>query len=917
MRSLACSLRAGAALLGRAAPLHSHSPRFLREPTCRRLPEGYSAAVRAGGASPLACHRWYPPPLQAARPVLAAWRPADTASHPTHPTMGVTPRWTLPAVARQMVLLLHLLLLAPVMAFPVCAQRLTQPFPVGNLSHVGSLQRMPELQCFLPLHTDTLNASIDDVHFKRGNGSCTAPVVNVGEVLDAQVGKAVEERSTNWLLRNDRSLPRRVRGLAETWPEGRSSSSWFLPPERESDGQSTTDFEAVTGRPIDPLNRYRALIAGYLTLKRNSDSGEVLRVSGKYEVLAVTSVTRAVCLRSDCSDLTAVDTTGLGACSSSTCDGYGPPNWLDMDDPEDALTIVTHTATEGGSAETMPVSAVHSSFLGLGRAAMVREGWLPRPTWSLTSALNIWLYTSPGRTPEEMGGGQGVQVAPHWTLNGGANASTTGNGSNWLAKVAFVLCQEPVPKYLDKELLCKGVPQQKPVDEEVMYNKKAYRTRDRFGRKSAVAEWAVIPARGERSSVENCTSLNILNLTTHENATQLTEPLWLAGAAAREINGASPEEVALAGRLGRCSVPVPVDIATWRLRQYARERRRDVADEVVDDLTSGRREGVDAPDDAFSRSEAFVTGFLVALTAIGAITFVPNDPNWKSKRDVARFFVTITVGLGSVASFGLLYWKERKGERWIASLTHKAIAVNFSNTTIECYGLPTTCSGSELGLRGTSVFLSETLAVVTTNGYRPHKVLLLAWVALGIYIIVVSAIFVGMLARSRGRLRTPNAKNGGGADKEGGGKPLQPQAQGKSVANGGPPRVSPWVPPFGVYTMLVGAAFLAMLNRSRLLKKKDNHGRGACKDGGDKPQARGKPLVNGGPPLLPLWGSPSTGTGSTSSADASDVSTSSADAADVAAPGRPLGVHRQQSAQRLRRAPAKADDNVEAGPPSS
>lgn len=117
------------------------------------------------------------------------------------------------------------------------------------------------------------------------------------------------------------------------------------------------------------------------------------------------------------------------------------------------------------------------------------------------------------------------------------------------------------------------------------------------------------------------------------------------------------------------------------------------------------------------------------------------------------------VGFGSVAAFGLLYWKERKGARWISNATYKRLHVEFSNTTWQCRGLPDECTlpnadVAQGGLEGTSVKLSETLAVVTANGYRPLLVLLLACGAATVYSIIVAAALSAQLARERSRKGT-------------------------------------------------------------------------------------------------------------------------------------------------------------------
>lgn len=668
---------------------------------------------------------------------------------------------------------LLLLLLAATPPLLVSAQGGFLPFPTGDPPQMGSLQRLPELQCFHPSNRPPAVASLNGTTLTRGPTTCAAPIVDVGEVIAAKAGTAVDDRSTHWLITGDPSVSQQVRGMAAEPRDGRFARlSWWVRPEFDLDGRSTGDFDAFTGRSATELDKYRGLVISALTLQRNTDSGEVQRVSGKYEVLTVSSVTRAVCLHADCSDLTAVDTTGRGACSSSESDDTKEDLGVGG---EDALSVVTHT-TEGGLP--LPVSAVQRGFLGLGRAVMVRGGWLPNPKWDLTATLHSWLDSYPVPVPDKLGGANSTDPSK-WALNASAGAS------DWLAKVAFVLCKEPVPQYLDKELLCEGIQQADPDVEEVTYDKKKYR-QDQSSKKGAFAGWAIVPARGERLSVDNCTTFGASNWSMPAPA----EPLWLAGTASREINGASPEERGLAGRLGRCSQPIE-KTDTWRLDNYQRNNRYEAVSSVEDVLLKGSYAGVDAPDDAFSRSEAFVTGMLVAITAIGAATFVPDDPKWNSVGDLARFALTATVGLSSVASFGLLYWKERKGARWITSTTHKSLHVAFSNTTADCRGLPKVCNGTADGLRGTNVLLSETVAVVTTNGYRPLKILLLGWGAAALYATIVGAIFFAKMYRGRSKPANDSSSALEPVSDEVDGGKAKPPATGPPAAD----EEAAWLPP--------------------------------------------------------------------------------------------------------------------------
>lgn len=165
---------------------------------------------------------------------------------------------------------------------------------------------------------------------------------------------------------------------------------------------------------------------------------------------------------------------------------------------------------------TLPVSVVQSSLLELGRAIMVKGGWLPSDEWNLTASLDIRFESLAVRPPSQLSGNQSTFSARIRGADAGA--------SDWLSRVAFVLCQEPMPKYHDKKLLCKGIKLECPVDAKVQYGQESFHL-DQFDKSGAWARWHIAPIEGERSNSKNCTGPT--NLTSPGP----TEPMWSAGTA--------------------------------------------------------------------------------------------------------------------------------------------------------------------------------------------------------------------------------------------------------------------------------------------------------------------------------------------------------------------------------------------------
>lgn len=86
---------------------------------------------------------------------------------------------------------------------------------------------------------------------------------------------------------------------------------------------------------------------------------------------------------------------------------------------------------------------------------------------------------------------------------------------------------------------------------------------------------------------------------------------------------------------------------------------------------------------------------------------------WKT----ARYFVTIGAGAGAFTPLVMLMVREFRGVRWHAATTRWAVHVAFSPTTAGCRGLPYESATSGQGLRESSLLLSETLVIASTNHF--------------------------------------------------------------------------------------------------------------------------------------------------------------------------------------------------------
>lgn len=604
------------------------------------------------------------------------------------------------------------------------------PFPAGRFPHLGALQSLPALQCRLAAGVNgSFGASLGDTPFSRGRRTCAAPVVDVTEVI-AVLGAHVQGRQ-RWTPDLAAQMAQQLRSMA-TQASNQSGlvveNAVFFPVHRRA-----SDLTRDAGGGGDLRVDFRNGLANVLTLTRSTDSGAVWRHSGKYEVLAITSVVRGVCLTADCSVVAAVDTTGRGACSASACDT--PHDSRDVAgrvDSEDAVTVVTHTSPRRGGGGPQPVSVVQLGLLGLGRAVHVARRWLISPPWDLTATVHTQLVTPPTRFEEFT---HEPSLTSAWPLGGEAAAEAAkrdhvadAGGSEWLQKVAIALCHEPLPAYVDRRL-CRGIAGngQTPPTVKVSYNgapEDLHVLRDAL-EPSTGAVWRVAPARHEATDAEPCAFAD--NLTAVRGADGAgrgpMEPPWMAGTLSREIHSRSPDEVELARSLGRCRLATGAAAsglaAIGSLRGREQLARHAAVVRLASSLHAGDYGDLEHPDDPASptaKAEVLVLyvlglGGLLAATP----TTLPQDGRalaWAA----ARLSAVALVGSSALIPLYVLARRQREGDAWHAGTHRLAIHTAFPASAASCLGLPSACDGEGRGLRGTAILLSNMVSVTSTGG---------------------------------------------------------------------------------------------------------------------------------------------------------------------------------------------------------
>lgn len=508
-----------------------------------------------------------------------------------------------------------------------------------------------------------------------------------------------------------------------------------------------------------------------MTLQRNTDAGEVERSSAALEVLSVTRTSRGVCRHQQCNDLTAVDTTGDGACANFNCANRfnplaanaradlpsfkararaaakaAPPAAAGGAEPADAgtVSVVTYTGADG---ETRYVSMLQAPLLSLGRAVLADSRWLDDPRWALTANVvveNLHRHVLPDGVDAAMEAGV-------WNLGGrlgdrddaaavGATAAPTLT-SSWPQMLAYVFCAGGGRAFTFDSGLCDGLFQRtRAVQTRILNGEEVDTSSNAPSPSYAGVFWSVRPRgpRGAAAAAAGAPPSPVpLRRCPVGLAMAATQPLpsWLAGTASREINAAAAAERALAANLSRCAFPLlessPVD-------EYGALRATEKSSRVVDlqRLSIGYDQGVFAvppPPDPASLADVAIALVLVLPEAAAAVVMYLSTARWR-RRELLSLGVVLVTGMVALSGILLLALAELRGERWRAASVRSSILVYLTTTAGDCVGRagPNGCTSP--GLRGSALLLSETLIIVARNGYRPRTLAAIAGCFVAVYV---------------------------------------------------------------------------------------------------------------------------------------------------------------------------------------
>lgn len=659
-------------------------------------------------------------------------------------------------------------IVAAVMAAAAAAAVATVPsdkggrdFPAGLFPHYGRLREVAALQCIADgLHAgggdgERKGFTLDRRFFAAADGVCAAPLSGLATLVNDYVPGSAESVRGRLVLRMARHF---VPGA-----NPQNAYTRYTPLAlSNSDGHSG----GGTGGSR-PRLAFEEDVVALLTLQRNTDTGELKRSSAAFEALSVTRTSRGVCRHQQCNDLTAVDTTGDGACRNFNCaNRFNPLTTNRREDlpsvkarvrtaaeatqsspiGHDAysgeagyVSVVTYTGEDG---ETRFVSMMQAPLLSLGRSVMADSTWLRGPEWALTADVaveSLHRHVLPADVEPAMAAGV-------WNLGGRlgghpeavASVDTTAPPSvtsSWPQMLAYVFCAGGSRAFTFHSGLCDGLFKQAVATQSGVLNGVTVQIpTDEEAASPAGVYWTVRPRdasdadAGNVSSLRQCPALKM--------AASQPLPSWLAGTTSREINPESAAERELAANISRCGFPLfeaaPVD-------EFGALRATEKSSRLVDlqRLSIGYDQGVFAvapPADPASLADIVVAVVLVLPETAAVVVMYLSTSHWR-RREVCSLAVVLVTGLIALLGIVLLALSEVRGEQWRAASVRTSLHVYLSSTAGDCVGRTGPNSCETPGLRGSALLLSETLIIIARNGYHPRTLIAIAGIVGTVYIL--------------------------------------------------------------------------------------------------------------------------------------------------------------------------------------
>lgn len=598
------------------------------------------------------------------------------------------------------------------------------PFPAGAFPAVGRLSRVCSLQCHTgPLSNGDTAYEAGGTRYPWGNHTCRSPPDPMRAVhlspQDPDGSRGVD------LL--EKALAGRVRVLARELGAFRAR-------------QIVSD---VQYDPRGPLRRgvcggdgglvREESVANVLTLLRNSVQGGVRRYVGKYDVIGYTRVSVGVCGTVNCSDVTAVDTTGDQGCGELCVEGIGCSC--------QGTTVLT---TVGPDGEERSISLQQHRYLSLGRGLLAQTDWLGehRDLWNLTGLLQFhagWNHAEDGGYPQlrqpamkqmiaSLTGVPGTLI-PLERFGSTAFSRLANTTTTWPQMLATVVCMHPIGSFVRDRSLCKGVP-----DSTTSYKEASIAGQRFFGRgdKQAMewgwAKWSVLPSLRPGTLINSTAAIFQPSPFHSASAGPAVEPLAAYGL--REVHSASPTERAIAATVRRRLLFLPTRRGTFDttpepFSRLTASRLHAGVDKDIERLLSGFDRSVfdvDEPPDPATVQDVVLAVLVILPEASALAVALVSTRTWR-RRECIVVGMIFAVGLASLSAPISLAITERRAVAWRVSSVRTALGTRFP------VGIDNgTLADMLFSLAGTELAFAETYLIAARTGYHPD---LLLWLAVG------------------------------------------------------------------------------------------------------------------------------------------------------------------------------------------
>lgn len=622
------------------------------------------------------------------------------------------------------------------------------PFPAGNTS-IGAFHTLPFLRCEtnLPRMADGNRGFLyqpDEqgkaVAIPIGKDTCTGPLPDTS-TLEAGLADGADGRTVPGSA--EAAKHRAAELLTADSVRGRyAENTQYSPLPREGRGATDALFAGTRHGLV-----HESAIGRALALQRNTYAGAVHRVTGLYDVLAVSRLTAGVCQTKSCVDLSAVDIFGGGgnnfgrrgrACLGHRYGGEVP--------------ILTVPAKGGGKAA---VSVMDSSALTLGYRAFVDPQWLTRRAhspWKPDALVILFPPVSSEEAAPVSLKFKALQLNSRTKADGDSSSS-------WLQSIAYVMCQPPARSFVtNPDRLCAGMQSGGPMIASKVDDKRSTMLSKPAPLRTGLVNGRIVPStarslrqlgvRWDMDPFPNDSQARLPVCEPVRDASEAYRPEWLKGVGPREINPASVDEVALARNMTSCRLTSPAKVSITlcsRLfslgtppQDFGRITHEQL--QLAQAFNVGAF-GVDPPPEPSGVASVLLAIIVVLPEAMAVMAMILDVRRW-NRHGIMTLGLVWAAGLVSLSGIIYLASQETTGAAMRAATVRDTLAVELDLEAEVARASAVT----DRDLTGLTLLRAETAYVVARTGYRPRMLVgIAAGTSVAYLLLSVAAVAIAVI----------------------------------------------------------------------------------------------------------------------------------------------------------------------------